>query len=1193
MKQVLNNAHLFYQFDKSKSSLNSNEDLVNRPRWKYEPKTDNLKPTSDLYVTHVNHTAHLNNSEKYTSILASNKQSSKEWLETNSLNYMKLSLKDLVEKGTKNKVNCGKNNHLVFNYVDIMEFEYKLNEAIEMYHKRIKWLLQGSKKKFGQIQGKRVAVLMDSSDDNIGFGRVDRVQQDLLSLVDEQLKHKKGLHFMSVGTEPLCLWSRLRDVNKRTLEEAKDFIKGLHPDGGCNLLKSMRKALKLKHVDCIVVVLGSCCDQTSWHFLDFVEQALLGRSTKIHTVAYETTNQLTCDVLKKLAIISKGTFHCYSSSDDKQVYKSFDVQLLLRQAQVAIDVLNKITQMREGRLGDALVSIENEISQEIEALPGFRFLPRPVNHHQKLQINHSKVNYMNSKQWLKNNGLATKNLVVYQVLAPNAFDPIKDFVAVLGKSVQSSIHEKAMQQIVWHDGKIKNVHVDVPTLHEYQVCLGTEVNRYEKRIDWLSSESRKIWGNICENSVVIILDTSITNTQYIVHLQHSVRLCLQEQISNKKAFNIIAYGSHPKMWRSRMVEPTSKNLQSAWKWVLELKADGSRNFLSAFKCAVENDLENMGNVEGVYLLTSGVQDQQQVFLSSFVEETSMKMGVKLNTILFNIDDRNIDENHQPGRYATVTECCDYLRDIAHASNGRFHWFDQTGILESDDIYLLTKEIEKAVEYSKMCSDLVQKVIDKDNERRMVKENQLMLENGEYTKKMKTEIVRSLVDISEPKHTQLTQARLDLSRNCNSSKENSNWKVSRRNPGLPQSPYKADRPGSAKSNKNSNKRVKVNTQKFYINQKSNNVGAVFTGSLKQKSVRKSIPEVIFPQREERITSKQWMRKYSLNKMKMNLNKLLNMAACKHGMANSITSKWFSDLFPSAQFSGEIRHIDLRKFEVELYEQQLTRCLKRYLSRLQWLLSGSRNYFGTIVENNVAILVDTSGSMVDNMVDLQKQLSLLIWQQLHKNNIKFNMLSFSNVVTSWQNELVDGSDVSACKDAVHWIESLNAHGGTNTIQAIKEAHSMKNVDAIYYISDGKPDTSCKLTIEEVKKLNEDKKIPVHCISYKTVNESCDKFLMDLSLATGGRYHCCQGDSDAQLAIHKINSIMTSQDHDENDPVLPDFSGDDLKRVVKEINKCRQFFTTSKKIKEIISNYESSKLKQTEEESTKDPRKPFLPY
>ena len=45
--------------------------------------------------------------------------------------------------------------------------------------------------------------------------------------------------------------------------------------------------------------------------------------------------------------------------------QSFDVQLLLRQAQVAIDVLNKITQMREGKLGDALVSIENEVSRQI------------------------------------------------------------------------------------------------------------------------------------------------------------------------------------------------------------------------------------------------------------------------------------------------------------------------------------------------------------------------------------------------------------------------------------------------------------------------------------------------------------------------------------------------------------------------------------------------------------------------------------------------------------------------------------------------------------------------------------------------------------------------------------------------------------------------------------------------------------
>ena len=65
---------------------------------------------------------------------------------------------------------------------------------------------------------------------------------------------------------------------------------------------------------------------------------------------------------------------------------------------------------------------------------------------------------------------------------------------------------------------------------------------------------------------------------------------------------------------------------------------------------------------------------------------------------------------------------------------------------------------------------------------------------------------------------------------------------------------------------------------------------------------------------------------------------------------------------------------------------------------------------------------------------------------------------------------------------------------------------------------------------KFLNENIKILIYYAIFSKFR-SCDKFLMDLSLATGGRYHCCQGDSDAQLAIHKINSIMTSQDHDEN--------------------------------------------------------------
>lgn len=40
--------------------------------------------------------------------------------------------------------------------------------------------------------------------------------------------------------------------------------------------------------------------------------------------------------------------------------------------------------------------------------------------------------------------------------------------------------------------------------------------------------------------VVILLDVSVTNSVYIIHIQHSLRLLLEEQMSNKDHFNIIA-----------------------------------------------------------------------------------------------------------------------------------------------------------------------------------------------------------------------------------------------------------------------------------------------------------------------------------------------------------------------------------------------------------------------------------------------------------------------------------------------------------------------------------------------------------------------------------------------------------------------------------------------------------------------------
>lgn len=41
--------------------------------------------------------------------------------------------------------------------------------------------------------------------------------------------------------------------------------------------------------------------------------------------------------------------------------------------------------------------------------------------------------------------------------------------------------------------------------------------------------------------VVILLDVSETNSMYIIHIQHALRLLLEEQLANKDALNVIAY----------------------------------------------------------------------------------------------------------------------------------------------------------------------------------------------------------------------------------------------------------------------------------------------------------------------------------------------------------------------------------------------------------------------------------------------------------------------------------------------------------------------------------------------------------------------------------------------------------------------------------------------------------------------------
>ena len=121
--------------------------------------------------------------------------------------------------------------------------------------------------------------------------------------------------------------------------------------------------------------------------------------------------------------------------------------------------------------------------------------------------------------------------------------------------------------------------------------------------------------------------------------------------------------------------------------------------------------------------------------------------------------------------------------------------------------------------------------------------------------------------------------------------------------------------------------------------------------------------------------------------------------------------YCNVFPTINVRGTLKHLQLLPHELRQYEEQLQQVVTRYLQRLQWLLSGknrnsdiywlsetlsyfvyifrragSRRVFGVVVEKQVIVLIDTSGSMESSMDELRKELTSLIWDQFHKNDVR---------------------------------------------------------------------------------------------------------------------------------------------------------------------------------------------------------------
>ncbi|KAL9835405.1 von Willebrand factor A domain-containing protein 3A isoform 3-T3 [Geothlypis trichas] len=1066
-------------------------------------------------------------------------QTTEEWIRNYSLESLQLTLEYLCSRNSGNDGEV-----MEFTEETVTDFESRVSEVIELYQHRIQWLLQDSRKVFGVIKGTKVGLLVDVS--HLSYGpRLLDFQKNLLCLIDEQLCYKKELYCLSFSTEISPLWESPKPINVHVLHEARQWVQELEPGRGCNLLKALRQVLAMRELNSLVLIVGSCPDQSFEILCDYAQQCTLGRKVQIHTVTYDCSNPASLAVLKNLAEAVGGRYHCYSSQGEN--FDSSDLHLLLQESQKAKDLLKSIKQTFQRRVGGFLGSKRADVSTAFENTAPSSFFPKPPKHKAPLVIQTPGILAKTSADWLKTYGLKG--------------------------STERKAYQKVMMQFEWYDGTVKNIHVDLPVLYNYQKVLAKMVKIYEKRIDWLSVASRRIWGSVCERRVVVLVDISVTNSTYISHIQHCLRLLLEEQMSNKDCFNIIAFGSDIVPWQQELCPSQPENLEKAWRWVLSLECKGSRNFMSALRRAVEVDFKDKDKhkSQGLYLLTTGIPDQETHTISAYVAEACGGLDLQLHVCLFSGTQGTDCSGIIPARYATPRETASAFKEIVQAANGRFHWFGEAGIFESDDITSIISEMEKAKNYSQKCAFLVESLKQRSGNQSV----KPLTAEGDSNVIMRSE-KKNPQKVPSPKPTAVLK---DVKDNHGAERNTPvralAWRPPGAKAGIPPAQTVKEWPQTENKGKHKpRKQPELSVSAFYT-EEGRNVGTIYQRYPKAVCVRKSVCSVKLPEEEEICSSKEWLTKYSIKKLNLELPRLMFGPSCTHqkttveSLHKKVSAKYCS-IFPSAEINGVVKHLQFQPRELDTYREQLEKVLQRYIHRVQWLLSGSRRWFGTILEANVCVLIDTSGSMGPYLPPVTKELTSLIWEQLRKNEVRFNLLRFAENTESWKEHLVEATDES-CHDAVQWAATCQAHGSSCILTALQKALSFQGVEALYLLTDGKPDTSCSLILKEIERLIKKQDIKIHTICFSCADRGAVEFLKKLASQTGGRFHCSSAGEDGQLAAHRI---LTEGLDDEDNPVFPYFEGDDLKNLTQEVAKARSFLKQAKSWRLLLEKWNSNR-------------------
>ncbi|XP_039246499.1 von Willebrand factor A domain-containing protein 3B isoform X4 [Pipra filicauda] len=585
---------------------------------------------------------------------------------------------------------------------------------------------------------------------------------------------------------------------------------------------------------------------------------------------------------------------------------------------------------------------------------------------------------VSSSEWLQRYGLKRNKLSLSQILSQIGFQHRKDYVTTLGKPVASRYADGLFPQYKRaQDGSVYNLTAKKELILHFVDCLMGAIELYKQRMEWLTSESRQIFGVIQERCIVIVLDFGTAAPTEFDLCRDALSMVLVEQVIQIARFNLIRAAQDLMKWQQKPTPVSDHTVKAAvmWLWKLDqMTAVSHTNSAEAL-------LEAMGDeaVEAVYYFAVGdvPVDTKQLLLEKVSDGPC-----PINTVSFN---------------AREEETIIFLKELSRLASGRFHAFAEK------------KDYRQATGAALKCE-----------------------EDG-----------KGLIALNSGK----LKGRMPLA-------------------------TKTDHP---------------------------------------------LQNHVY---DKYLTSEKWLQKYGLKAQKLTPYDALADCIFRHvdGIVDiktkpedessqtdaetkrKVIHARYCDRFVHTLWKdGSVVHIYVSTEKYKQYEEKMRTALRQMEGRIKWLQQGSRGLFGNVFEDNVYILIDTSQSMNNKLPLVKEKIFQLIQEQLrHKK--RFNFVKFSAQAVAWQEKLAEVNEENL-QDAGLWIKQLEVGSSTNTLKALQIALADTDTQAIYLLTDGRPDQPSQIIFAEV---HLHCKIPIHTVSFNCDDIEANKFLYELSTKTEGRFH-----------------------------------------------------------------------------------------